>query len=73
MVCYRIGVITISATVAMLSKQNDRDRMLSQYTVLDLSIGTEIIGARILGDLGANVISIEPPSGSPVRLSLIHI
>lgn len=51
----------------MVSRQNERQRMLSPYTVLDLSMGTEVIGARILGDLGANVISIEPPSGSAVR------
>jgi crotonobetainyl-CoA:carnitine CoA-transferase CaiB-like acyl-CoA transferase len=34
---------------------------------LDLSLGTESIGAKILGDLGADVVSVEPPQGSPMR------
>lgn len=41
--------------------------MLSPYRVLDLSMGAEIIGGKILADLGADVLSVEPLRGSPVR------
>lgn len=40
---------------------------LSPYRVLDLTEGGYNIGAKILGDLGADVIRIERPSGSPTR------
>src|SRR3954447_7466558 len=41
--------------------------MLSQYRVLDLTTGRAAIGALILADLGADVVKIEPPGGSPDR------
>lgn len=37
---------------------------LSPYLVLDLTEGGCMIGGRLLADLGANVIKIEPPGGS---------
>ena len=43
------------------------DRPLSPYTVLDLSEGGFNWCAKLLADLGANVIKIEPPGGSPTR------
>ena len=42
--------------------------MLSSYRVLDLSDGRGIFCSKILSDLGADVVQIEPPSGSPARL-----
>ena len=42
--------------------------MLSPYTVLDLTDYRGELAGMILGDLGADVIKIEPPSGSPSRL-----
>ncbi|MBI4310955.1 MAG: CoA transferase [Chloroflexi bacterium] len=52
----------------MASRNNTAsDGMLSPYRVLDLSRGAEIIGAKILGDLGADVMSVEPPAGVPLR------
>jgi crotonobetainyl-CoA:carnitine CoA-transferase CaiB-like acyl-CoA transferase len=39
------------------------------YRVLDLTEGGCMIGARILGDLGADVIKIEPPGGSLSRIA----
>lgn len=43
------------------------DTMLDGYRVLDLTEGGSLIGAQIFGDLGANVIKIETPGGSPSR------
>ena len=41
--------------------------MLEQYTVLDLTDERGEIGPMILGDLGADVIKIEPPGGTTAR------
>jgi len=40
---------------------------LGPYRVLDLTEGGYLIGGKILADLGADVIKIEPPGGSPSR------
>ena len=42
-------------------------RMLSPYRVLDLTDERGEIAGMILGDLGADVIRVEPPGGSPAR------
>src|SRR5512136_445244 len=42
--------------------------MLSPYRVLDLADEKGILCGKVLGDLGADVIAIEPPRGSPARL-----
>jgi crotonobetainyl-CoA:carnitine CoA-transferase CaiB-like acyl-CoA transferase len=42
--------------------------MLSPYRVLDLSNDRAPLCAEILGDMGADVIKIEPPGGSPDRM-----
>lgn len=41
--------------------------MLSPYRVLDLTTERGLLCGQILGDLGADVIKVEPPSGSPAR------
>jgi len=41
--------------------------MLSPYTVLDLTGGRGDLASMLLGDMGANVIKIEPPGGSAGR------
>ena len=41
--------------------------ILSSYRVLDLTEDGCMMCGKILGDLGADVIQIEPPEGSPTR------
>src|ERR671922_1733648 len=41
--------------------------MLSPYRVLDLTDERGILCGKILADLGADVIQIEPPGGSSAR------
>jgi crotonobetainyl-CoA:carnitine CoA-transferase CaiB-like acyl-CoA transferase len=41
--------------------------MLSPYRVLDLTNERGLLCGQLLGDLGADVIQIEPPGGSPAR------
>ena len=41
--------------------------MLSPYKVIDLTDHRGEISGMILGDLGANVIKVEPPGGSLSR------
>ncbi len=41
--------------------------MLSPYRVLDLTTNTSAICGTMLADLGADVIAVEPPGGSPLR------
>ena len=41
--------------------------MLSPYTVLDLTNDRGELAAMVLGDLGADVIKVEPPQGSSSR------
>ena len=41
--------------------------MLESFRVLDLTDEKGFLGGRILGDLGADVIKIEPPRGDPGR------
>ncbi len=43
------------------------ERPLAPYRVLDLSDETGMLCGRILADLGADVILVEPPSGHPAR------
>jgi crotonobetainyl-CoA:carnitine CoA-transferase CaiB-like acyl-CoA transferase len=41
--------------------------MLRPYRVLDLTTERGLLCGQILGDLGADVVAIEPPGGSPAR------
>ncbi len=43
--------------------------LLTSLRVLDLSLGDGDAVSRILADLGADVLKIEPPGGAPTRLA----
>jgi len=47
--------------------QRKTECMLDSYRVLDLTEDGCMLCGKILGDLGADVIKIEPPGGSPTR------
>lgn len=38
---------------------------LAIYSVLDLAVDKGVYGIKILGELGTDVIEIEPPQGAP--------
>lgn len=42
-------------------------RPFARYRVIELADMKGDFGAKLLGDLGADVIKVEPPDGSPVR------
>ena len=45
----------------------DTDGMLAGLRVLDLTTGGALLCGRLLADLGAEVIAVEPPVGNPAR------
>jgi benzylsuccinate CoA-transferase BbsE subunit len=47
--------------------EKDTKSVLPPYRVLDLTDGGCMLGSKLLADLGADVIRIEPPGGSPSR------
>ena len=47
--------------------QQKPEAILSGYRVLDLTEDGCMLCGKVLGDLGADVIKIEPPGGSPTR------
>ncbi|MBI4199094.1 MAG: CoA transferase [Chloroflexi bacterium] len=44
-----------------------REGMLTPFRVLDLTEGGCLLGGKVMGDMGADVIKIERPGGSPSR------
>lgn len=48
-----------------------KDSLLPQIRILDLTEGGCMLGGRLLGDAGADVIKIEPPGGSDPCISRI--
>ncbi|MDE2891318.1 MAG: CoA transferase [Chloroflexota bacterium] len=46
---------------------NDQSEMLSPYRVLDLTNERGHFAGKLLADLGADVIKVEPPHGDPSR------
>jgi len=51
----------------MAAMEIEREGMLSPYRVLDLTDNKGWVCGKLLGDLGADVIKIEPPGGDPGR------
>ncbi len=47
---------------------SDQPGMLSPYRVLDLTDERSHFAGKLLADLGADVIKVEPPGGDPARL-----
>ncbi len=46
------------------------EKLLDAVRVVDLSVGDADSVSRLLGDLGADVLKVEPPGGSPARTTL---
>ena len=46
---------------------SSQEMLLSPYRVLDLTDERGLLCGKILGDLGADVVQVEPPGGSPAR------
>ena len=50
-----------------MSVAAQKDYLLTPYRVLDLTGETGLMCGKMLGDLGAEVLIVEPPSGHPAR------
>ena len=50
-----------------MTQNKEKEGMLSPYRVLDLTDEKGLFCGKLLGDLGADVIKIEPPGGDPAR------
>ena len=51
----------------MVEEQSGARRLLSPYRVLDLTDERGLLCGKILADLGADVVQVEPTGGSPAR------
>ena len=47
--------------------ETNRELLLSPYRVLDLTDERGLLCGKILADLGADVIQVEPPGGSTAQ------
>ena len=56
-----------STTTAPTDAPGTTSRPLEGIRVVDLTVINGELGPRLLGDLGAEVIKVEPPQGSPAR------
>lgn len=50
-----------------MAADEEGELALSPYRVLDLADGKGVYASKVLADLGADVIKIEPPQGDPTR------
>jgi crotonobetainyl-CoA:carnitine CoA-transferase CaiB-like acyl-CoA transferase len=50
-----------------MSAANEKDFLLTPYRVLDLTGESGLMCGKVLGDLGAEVVIVEPPGGHPAR------
>lgn len=50
-----------------MSSNTAKDYLLTPYRVLDLTGETGFMCGKVLGDLGAEVVIVEPPGGHPAR------
>lgn len=50
-----------------MSSHSQQDYLLTPYRVLDLTDETGFMCGKVLGDLGAEVVIVEPPGGHPAR------
>ena len=50
-----------------MSEQRNSQGLLNGYRVLDVTNEMGLLCGKVLGDLGADVIKIEPPGGGPAR------
>ena len=51
----------------MPGAQGGIDFLLEPYRVLDLTDEGGLLAGKILADMGADVLQVEPPGGSPAR------
>ncbi len=51
----------------MPGAQGGIDFLLEPYRVLDLTDERGLLAGKILADMGADVLQVEPPGGSPAR------
>ena len=51
----------------LIMSQRRENSLLGPYRVLDLSDEKGVLCGKILADLGADVIKVEPPGGDPMR------
>ena len=51
----------------MPGAQGRIDFLLEPYRVLDLTDERGLLAGKILADMGADVLQVEPPGGSPAR------
>ena len=51
----------------MVEKQTGKHLLLSPYRVLDLTDERGLLCGKILADMGADVVQVEPPGGSSAR------